>query len=454
MKKARNPGQRNPSLIVRLLWSLCLMQAVVFVLSLVGMLYHLADDRLVFIEKAVLDTLLQATVVGPEGLSLRPGDDLDRLRAANPDLWAVIADEHGRQLRLGTTPAVYEALAANLASLGASEIHPLAKRAELALRIDMQTVQGERIHGMAGGAAGFNLNRVILLIVGIFSPYFVVPLLLFTLIATPIVVLHATRGVRRLAREAAALDLSDREAQLSEESIPREIRPLVSAFNDAMARLRDAYYARDRFLRDAAHELRMPIAILMARIEGMPPHPIKPVLLTDLSRLANVAEQLLDLQRLQDPGTELAPVDLVELSREVVSDLAPLALLGGNELVLDAPGHGVWVRGQATALGRVVVNLLQNAMVHGGSPGVVSLGVGADGTLAVADQGGGVPAEDRERIFQPFYRGTATTPGHGLGLHLAQEIVRRHGGRITVASGPEGGAVFTVHLVRIAGPEH
>lgn len=451
MIKPRKPGQRNPSLIVRLLWSLCLMQAVVFVLSLVGMLYHLADDRLVFVEKSVLDILLQATAVGPDGLSLRPDGDLDKLRAANPNLWAVIADEHGRQLRLGTMPAIYEALASNLSSLGSSEIHPLANRAELALRIEMQTVQGERIHAMAGGAAGFNLNRIILLIVGIFSPYFVVPLLLFTLIATPIVVLHATRGVRRLAREAAALDLSDREAQLSEESIPREIRPLVSAFNDAMARLRDAYYARDRFLRDAAHELRMPIAILMARLEGMPPHPMRPVLLSDLNRLANVAEQLLDLQRLQDPNTELVAVDLVELSREVVSDLAPLALLGGNELVLNAPAEPVWVRGQPAALGRVAVNLLQNAMVHGGSPGVVSLTVGLEGTLSVADQGAGVPEADREHIFQPFYRGSATTPGHGLGLHLAQEIVRRHGGRITVGGAAAGGAEFTVHLPRVPG---
>lgn len=143
-----------------------------------------------------------------------------------------------------------------------------------------------------------------------------------------------------------------------------------------------------------------------------------------------MAEQLLDLQRLQTPS---------------------LALVRCDDLVLNAPAEPVWVLGQASSLNRVITNLIQNALVHGG--GCISLTVSADGSFVVTDQGPGIAEAAREQIFQPFHRGTVDTPGHGLGLHLVQEIVRAHQGRISVANGAEGGAPFSVQLVRLLSPD-
>lgn len=436
----------SPSLIGRLLWSLCLMQVVVLVTSIAGTLYYIIDDRFTFMNDSVIDTLVSAISVQPEGLEFELTDELRSLQVANPSLWVVIADSSGHRQQLGTVPSQYLALEHSLPSLGASQMRALPEQSSLTMRIEVKPVQGQQVHIMVGGVATSNFMSLIVQATGLLSPYFLTPLILFTLLATPIVVLHATRGVRRLTKEASALDISTPDAHLTEESVPREIRPLVSAFNAAMERLSKAYHARDRFLRDAAHELRMPIAVLMARIDGMPSHPMKPVLLIDLSRLATVAEQLLDLQRLQSPRVEFVRVDLVTLTRDIISDIAPVALSRCDDLVLNAPDQPVWVLGQASALSRAITNLVQNALVHGEGTGIISITVETGGTVAVADQGNGVANEDREHIFHPFYRGKTDKPGHGLGLHLVQEIVRAHKGRITVTDVAAGGAVFTVHL--------
>ncbi|MFP6850950.1 MAG: HAMP domain-containing sensor histidine kinase [Pseudomonas sp.] len=437
---------RNTSLIGRLLWSLCLIQAVVLVTSIAGMLYHIIDENYGFIDDATIEAVVDSTSVQTDALRLNPIAALRELQAANPGLWVVIADEKNNRAYLGVVPPAFLDLEKNLPLLGPTHVRALPGRDDLTVRIEVKSIQNHSVHIMAGGAATSNFNTFVFQATGFLSPYFLIPLILFTLLATPIVVLHATRSVRKLAKDASELDISNLDAHLAEDTVPREIRPLVSAFNATMDRLGKAYHARDRFLRDAAHELRMPIAVLMARIDGMPAHPLKSVLLLDLARLANVAEQLLDLQRLQSPEVDFAPVDLVTLVREVVSELAPIVLPRCDDLVLNAPDHPVWVLGQASSLSRVITNLVQNALLHGGGKGTISVMVDANGTVAVADQGLGVTPEDREHIFQPFYRGATDKPGHGLGLHLAQEIVRAHKGRITVADAPAGGALFSVQL--------
>ena len=436
----------NASLIGRLLWSLCLMQAVVLVASIAGMLYHLIDDDFRFIDDDAIDTLVEATSVQPDGLTLTLTDELRALQTANPGLWVVIADARDHRAQLGSVPPAFRDLEKSLPSLGPSQVRGTPGGNDLTMRLEVKPVQDQPIHIMIGGVATSNFNSFIVQATGLLSPYFITPLIVFTLLATPIVVLRTTRNVRKLAKDAAALDISNLDAHLAEDTVPREIRPLVSAFNAAMDRLGKAYHARDQFLRDAAHELRVPIAVLMARIDGMPPHPLKPVLLLDLGRLANVAEQLLDLQRIQAAKEEWVAVDLVTLTRDIVTEIAPVVLPRCDDLVFHAPVQPVWVRGQASALSRVITNLVQNAAVHGGGSGTISLTVERTGSVAVADQGGGVAPEDREHIFQPFYRGASDRPGHGLGLHLAQEIVRAHDGRITVSEAPEGGAVFSIHL--------
>nr|WP_276603750.1 ATP-binding protein [Nannocystis pusilla] len=102
------------------------------------------------------------------------------------------------------------------------------------------------------------------------------------------------------------------------------------------------------------------------------------------------------------------------------------------------------VDGDHAALERALANLVQNAIQHGGRRGTITLRVLAPRTLEVADQGEGIPAEERERIFEPFHRLRAQTGGTGLGLHLAREIVQLHSARITVRDETGGGACFRI----------
>ncbi|HSX72210.1 MAG TPA: hypothetical protein VLF16_14865, partial [Pseudomonas sp.] len=216
--------RKSPSLIGRLLWSLCLLQAVVLLASLAGMLYSLLDQNYSFIDEVVPDTLTEAVVLEADGPRL-DAETLRPLRAEYPGLWAVVADARGRVVRLGATPADFETMVTILPLLGNSQINALEAQKHLTLRVDVREVAGEPVRIMSGGAAKSDFGRAILQATGILSLYFLLPMFLFTLIATPLLVLSATRGVKRLARDAAALDISRPDAQLAEESVPREVRP-------------------------------------------------------------------------------------------------------------------------------------------------------------------------------------------------------------------------------------
>jgi signal transduction histidine kinase len=163
-------------------------------------------------------------------------------------------------------------------------------------------------------------------------------------------------------------------------------------------------------------------------------------------RLANIAEQLLDLQRLGKQVTEFAPLDLVTLVREVSADVAPLVLDAGYELAMDAPDSPVVVMGDRLSLCRAVTNLLQNAIAHAGGKGLIHVAVTTAGTFEISDEGPGIPEDERAKVFTPFYRLRPSSVGTGLGLHLVQEIVARHGGDIRVMDAPGGGARFSVRL--------
>jgi signal transduction histidine kinase len=130
--------------------------------------------------------------------------------------------------------------------------------------------------------------------------------------------------------------------------------------------------------------------------------------------------------------------------------VAPLVLDAGYELAMDAPPAPVTIVGDRQALSRALTNLLQNAIVHAGGKGLIHVEVSADGAFQVSDEGPGIPPEQREQIFTPFYRLRPSSVGTGLGLHLVQEIVARHGGDISVLDVPGGGARFRVRL-RLAG---
>lgn len=164
-------------------------------------------------------------------------------------------------------------------------------------------------------------------------------------------------------------------------------------------------------------------------------------LLPDVSRLANLSEQLLDLHRL-DNGAPSDRIDLAILARSVAADLAPVLIASGKaiEVVVDEPGM---VIGDAGSIGRALTNLIQNAVDHGGDEVIVRI----DGaTVEVRDNGPGIPTEEHERVFEPFHRLRPRSSGTGLGLNLVKQVVDHHRGRITLAKAPGGGAIVRVEF--------
>ncbi len=222
--------------------------------------------------------------------------------------------------------------------------------------------------------------------------------------------------------------------------MPLEIVPLVSAVNDALRQLDEGYERHQRFLVDAAHELRTPIAILQTRLESMSLGPDAARVLEDVARLATLADQLLDLQRVDQQLDRLSDVDIVAIGRKVAADLAPLAIAADYELSFESAADKICVRGDQGSLERALTNLVQNAIQYGGRKGLIAIGVDRPATLSVSDDGPGIPPPQRERVFEPFYRLNGRNRGAGLGLNLVQEIVRRHGGEVVIREGHSGGA--------------
>jgi signal transduction histidine kinase len=166
----------------------------------------------------------------------------------------------------------------------------------------------------------------------------------------------------------------------------------------------------------------------------------------DVARMNRLVEQLLSVARLDAIALDVSgTVDLNDVGHQAVANLAPWALAQGRTLAFIAAERPVIVDGNAYAIDDAIRNLIENAVAHAPPRTEVTIRARADGSLDVSDRGPGVPREDRERIFERFWRGRAA-PAHGAGLGLAivAEIMKAHGGSVGVTAGPQGGAVFTL----------
>ncbi|ONG45694.1 hypothetical protein BKE38_26170 [Pseudoroseomonas deserti] len=253
------------------------------------------------------------------------------------------------------------------------------------------------------------------------------------------------RPVRAAADAARALQPAQRGLVLPEDGVPAEILPLVSATNAALARLEHAHAQQRRFMANAAHELRTPIAILALRLDAVPDDALRERLQQDVRRLTLLANQLLDLQRLQQADPAWERLDLVALSREVLAEMAPLAVDGGHELVFASALPRLEVRADDQALRSVFSNLIGNALTHGGPASQVTVRINPDRSLEVADRGPGIPPEVRDKIFEPFQRGMRDGPGAGLGLAIVRQVLQAHGAGIRLME-TGAGACFRIEF--------
>lgn len=440
----------------RLSWRLLALQAALLlalVAVIVGALcasgFVLADRD----EDRVIDVVQRALARNAEAdLTLRPTADLKQLRAETPDLWFVVRDRQGHSLTEGAVPAEFAAIGSGLDQISQARLgwqmfeDDPSKPAARLKRVDTDAGNVQIITATQGRLTGAKaLLMTSLAFLGIALPGLLV-MGTATLIATPMIVQRAFRGLDATADQARRIDIHQRGARLSVEEIPLEVVPLVAAVNDALARLDQGYARHKRFVADAAHELRTPIAILNTRLESLPSGPDKTRLLEDAARLATLAEQLLDIQRLDRCGHPFTRVDLVAMAQNAAADLAPLAIAAGYELELDAPATPIETIGDAAALERALTNLVQNAIQHGPRRGTIRIRVSKPACIEITDEGAGIPADQREQIFEPFYRLTPLDRGAGLGLNMVREIVLLHGGQVSVTDGADGGTCFRMML--------
>lgn len=284
------------------------------------------------------------------------------------------------------------------------------------------------------------------------------PLLLVVVAGvTWLVTRRALRPVEGIRREMAAITASEDLARRVPEPGSRdEIAALARTTNETLTVLEASVERQRRFVADASHELRSPIASLRTQLEVAEAHPELldlPGAVADTVRLQVLAADLLLLARLdagEKPGS--ATVELGALVREEVSQRT------GDRIAVsvEVPQGGAFeVNGSRGQLSRVIGNLLDNAQRH--AEGSVAVSVAADGRgvrVEVRDDGAGVPEDERERIFERFVRlGDARSRddgGAGLGLAIARDVASRHGGTLTVDRAAEGGAAFRLWLPRPA----
>ncbi|MCX4521320.1 ATP-binding protein [Streptomyces anulatus] len=284
------------------------------------------------------------------------------------------------------------------------------------------------------------------------------PLLLVVVAGvTWLVTRRALRPVEGIRREMAAITASEDLARRVPEPGSRdEIAALARTTNETLTVLEASVERQRRFVADASHELRSPIASLRTQLEVAEAHPELldlPGAVADTVRLQVLAADLLLLARLdagEKPGS--ATVELGALVREEVSQRTGDRI----EVGVEVPQGGAFeVNGSRGQLSRVIGNLLDNAQRH--AEGSVAVSVAADGRgvrVEVRDDGAGVPEDERERIFERFVRlddaRSRDDGGAGLGLAIARDVASRHGGTLTVDRAAEGGAAFRLWLPRPA----
>ena len=260
----------------------------------------------------------------------------------------------------------------------------------------------------------------------------------------------AVRSVLRPIRaaEAAARSVGGRNlaARLPEDGMPAEIRPLVHAFNGVLQRLEQSFQEQERFIANAAHELKTPLALARARVEaGLDDEHARARLLQDLDTMGRQVQQLLQLAQVADPqALRLGPVRPLDVARAVLDHLAFKAQRADVTLHLQEPDVDVHVEADAGALFVLLKNLVENALDF--SPPGTDVRVRLDDAgLTVEDHGPGVPPEHRTQVFERFWRAPGQTrTGSGLGLALVREIVVAHGWSVDCGAAPGGGASFRV----------
>lgn len=239
----------------------------------------------------------------------------------------------------------------------------------------------------------------------------------------------------------------DGEAEPLAEVGPRELRTATRAFNLMQERLRRFIADRTQMLAAISHDLRTPLTRLRLRAELVEDPEMQRKMLADLDEMEQMIKATLAFARDDAQKEPRGALDLADLLQSLCDDRVD----AGCDATYQGPGH-LTVDGRPVALRRALANLMDNAIAYGGGCRVGLAAEDGHARITIDDDGPGIPVEEAEKVFAPFYRlersRSRDTGGVGLGLSTARTILRRHGGDVTLANRPEGGLRATVLLPR------
>lgn len=275
----------------------------------------------------------------------------------------------------------------------------------------------------------------------------IAPFMALTLVIGIVTIRRGLRPLKAVAAQAARITPRSTELRLSQADLPRELQPLVAAVNATLDRLDRGFRMQREFTADAAHELRTPLAVLAAHLDSLEDRGVAAGLREDVERMSRLVGQLLLVAQLEElsvvPGET---ADLHAIAVEVAASLTPLAVRRSRSIAVTGVEGPARAAGNADALRQAVRNLVENALQHTRPDTTVEVAVSEAPSVAVIDRGPGIPAGDRERLFQRFWRGRRDGSGAGLGLAIVARIVAAHGGSLDIDDAPGGGARFTLSL--------
>lgn len=271
-------------------------------------------------------------------------------------------------------------------------------------------------------------------------------------------VLRPIEEITEVARDIQATDLTRRIALDGPED---ELKDLADTFDDMLVRLESAFRAERRFIQDASHELRNPLAVMRTNLDVVLQDPdatpdelrhAGTVVRASAVRLSGLVDDLLQHARDEGPLPRRVPVDLGEIVGDVAEELSGPAAARDLQLEVERPDEPVVVVGEHDALRQALANLVGNAVRLAPEGSLVRVGCGREASgwswMAVADEGPGIAADQQELVFQRFWRGDQQqgASGSGIGLTLVRQAAMDHGGRVGLDSAPGEGSTFTVWL--------
>jgi len=404
------------------------------------------DEKLVELTRALADNLRMT----PTGVAVRPGA-IQLLRSDRRDsVWYALRDANGDILegddempppasaRRATDPSI---------STGAIRDQPVRVAS-------VQTADPRATDAHLTVQVAETLNKRRALVESLRTPSVLLPQVVVMLGAILIVLYGFAYVVGPMRRLKESIDQRDSHdlAPLDAQAAPRELRSLIESINGLMARLAVTMESQRRFIADAAHQLRTPLAGLRSQTELALGERDPDTMRRTLERLAagteratTLANRMLTLARAGTyVRTKQADVDLALLAQDVIADHLPAAMARRQDLGFEGPrdGRAVVVRGDRVLLRELLSNLVDNAVRYTPDGGIITVHVSrsADGpSMAVRDTGPGVPDDERARIFEPFYRGRdAGATGTGLGLAIVRTIAGAHGASVDIAPNPSG----------------